>query len=56
MSYDDLFMGEASEHERIVTVVLPFAEGHRLINNANGILLNFLYLKAVGDWDLLKKL
>lgn len=56
MSYDDLFMGEASEHERIVTVVLPFIEAHRLINNANGVLLNFLYLKAIGDWDLLKQL
>jgi ADP-sugar diphosphatase len=56
LSYDERFMGEASEHERIVTCVLPFIEGHRLINNVNGLLLNFLYLKTVGDWDLLKKL
>lgn len=56
LAYDEQFMGEASEHERIVTCVLPFLEGHRLINNVNGLLLNFLYLKAVGDWDLLKKL
>ena len=47
---------EASEHERIVTCVLPFVEGHRLINNVNGLLLDFLYLKAVGDWELMKKL
>lgn len=56
MAYDDQFMGEASEHERIVTCVLPFVEGHRLINNVNGLLLDFLYLKAVGDWELMKKL
>lgn len=56
MSYDQRFMGEASEHERIVTCVLPFLEGHRLINNVNGILLDFLYLKAIGDWELLKQL
>lgn len=56
MAYDDHFMGEASEHERITTCVLPFAEGHHLINNVNGILLDFLYLKAVGDWELLKRL
>jgi 8-oxo-dGTP pyrophosphatase MutT (NUDIX family) len=55
-SYDDQFMGEASEHERITTCVLPFVEGHRLINNVNGLLLNFLYLKAVGDWELMKSL
>lgn len=55
-SYDERFMGEASEHERIITCVLPFVEGHRLINNVNGILLDFLYLKAIGDWDLLKAL
>lgn len=55
-AYDEQFMGEASEHERIVTCVLPFVEGHRLINNVNGILLDFLYLKAIGDWELMAKL
>jgi ADP-sugar diphosphatase len=55
-SYDDQFMGETSEHERIVTCVLPFVEGHRLINNVNGLLLDFLYLKAVEDWELMKSL
>lgn len=48
--------GVASEHERITTHVVPFAEGHRLITNTNGILLNFLYLKAVGDWMLMQRL
>ncbi|MFN4147080.1 MAG: NUDIX hydrolase [Runella sp.] len=56
MAYNDRFMGEASEHERIVTEVLPFVEGHRRITNVNGILLDFLYLKAVEDWGLLKQL
>lgn len=56
MSYNNNHLGEASEHERIVTEVLPFVEGHRKITNINGLLLNFLYLKSVGDWDLLKEL
>lgn len=55
-AYNNNFMGEASEHERIVTCVLPFLEAHRCINNVNGLLLNFLYLKAVGDWELMKRL
>jgi len=56
MAYNDRFMGEASDHERIVTCVLPFVEAHKRINNVNGILLDFLYLKAVEDWTLLKSL
>ncbi|MEZ4901709.1 MAG: NUDIX domain-containing protein [Spirosomataceae bacterium] len=53
-AYNNNFMGEASEHERIVTCVLPFVEAHQHLNNVNGLLLNFLYLKAVGDWELMK--
>jgi len=56
MGFNDRFMGEASEHERIITEVLPFEEGHRKITNVNGMLLDFLYLKAINDWELLKKL
>lgn len=48
--------GVASEHERITTEILPFAEGHQLINNSNSILLSMAYLMDVEDWDLLKKL
>ena len=55
-AYNNQKKGEASEHERIVTTVLPFAQAHARITNTNGLLLNFLYLKAVADWDLLKKL
>ncbi len=56
MQYHDQNMGVASDHERITTSVLPFVEGHRLITNTNGILLDYLYLKETGDWDLLKTL
>jgi ADP-sugar diphosphatase len=55
-SYHNQSMGLASDHEFINTFVVPFQEGHRLITNVNGILLNHMYLKAVEDWELLKKL
>ncbi|MCA0363574.1 MAG: NUDIX hydrolase [Bacteroidetes bacterium] len=49
-------MGTDYEFERITTVVLPFLEAHKKINNTNGLLLNYLYLSHVKDWELLKKL
>ncbi|MCF2496784.1 NUDIX hydrolase [Dyadobacter chenhuakuii] len=55
-SYHNQTQGLLSDHEYINTQVVPFAEGHKLITNVNGILLNYLYLKGVGDWDLLKQL
>lgn len=55
-SYHNQAMGVESEHERITTYVAPFVEGHKLITNTNGILLDFLYLKEVGDWELMKQL
>lgn len=48
--------GLVSDHEHITTHVVPFVEGHKLITNVNGILLDFMYLKDVADWDLMKKL
>lgn len=48
--------GEISDNEHITTHIIPFAEGHRLISNTNNLLLNFLYLKDVEDWELLKSL
>lgn len=48
--------GEASENEKIVTYVVPFEEGYRLITNTNGLLHCFMYLSAAEDWELLKKL
>jgi ADP-sugar diphosphatase len=55
-SYHNKVQGIVSDHEYINTFVVPFAEGHRLITNVNGVLLDYLYLKDVADWDLLKRL
>lgn len=55
-SYHNKTQGLLSDHEYINTYVVPFAEGHKLITNVNGVLLDYLYLKSVGDWELLKKL
>jgi len=56
MSYHNKTQGLLSDHEYIDTYVVPFAEGHKLITNVNGVLLNLMYLKDVGDWELLKSL
>ncbi len=55
-SYHEQTQGVLSEHEHISTFVVPFAEGHSLITNSNGILLDFLYLKDAQDWEMMKKL
>lgn len=44
------------DDEHITTLVLPFEEAHRLMNNTNCILLNLAYLRETEDWELLKKL
>lgn len=44
------------DDENITTLVLPFEEAHRRMNNTNCILLNLAYLKETQDWELLKKL
>lgn len=62
LSYDEIkgyhnqVQGLVSDHEFINTYVVPFAEGHHLITNVNGVLLDFLYLKHVGDWEMMKNL
>lgn len=48
--------GEASENEKILTYVVPFEEGYKLITNTNGLLHCFMYLADAEDWELLKKL
>ncbi|SOE22850.1 8-oxo-dGTP pyrophosphatase MutT, NUDIX family [Spirosomataceae bacterium TFI 002] len=53
---DQKAMGTTYEFERITTLVLPFLEGHKLVKNTNGLLLNYLYLAHVEDWELIKKL
>ncbi|TLV03523.1 NUDIX hydrolase [Dyadobacter luticola] len=55
-SYHNQTQGVISEHEYINTYVVPFAEGHKLITNVNAVLQNYMYLKDVGDWELLKQL
>lgn len=55
-SYENKEMGTAYEFERITTHVYPFLEGHKLINNSNGLLLNYLYLSHVQDFELMKNL
>ncbi len=50
MAYHHKNMGSTSEFERITTIVTSLPESHKLINNVNGLLLNFMYLKHVGDY------
>ncbi len=56
IALDQQQMGSQYEFERITTHIYPFVEGHALINNTNGLLLNYLYLAKVGDWELVKQL
>jgi ADP-sugar diphosphatase len=53
---DNNNMGTDYEFERITTHVFPFLEAHKLITNTNGLLLNFLYLNHIKDYELLKQL
>lgn len=55
-SFENKQMGTEYEFERITTHVYPFIEGHKKINNSNGLLLNYLYLSAVKDFDILQKI
>ncbi len=56
LAYNNKNTGAAYESEKIVTGVLPFKEAHQMMTNSNAILLNFMYLKAVKDWELLSKI
>ncbi|UFH55601.1 NUDIX hydrolase [Spirosoma sp. KNUC1025] len=56
MAYHLKNMGSEAEHERIITVVATLPESQKLITNVNGLLLNFLYLKYVGDYETIKLL
>ncbi|GAB4045925.1 NUDIX hydrolase [Spirosoma litoris] len=49
-------MGSEDEHERITSVVATIPESHKLITNVNGLLLNFLYLQHVKDYETMKLL
>ncbi|MFD2938026.1 NUDIX hydrolase [Spirosoma flavum] len=49
-------MGNQAEFERITSVVATLPEAHKLITNVNGLLLHFLYLKHIGDYETMKLL
>jgi len=55
-AFENKEMGTEYEFERITTHVYPFVEGHQKINNSNGLLLNYLYLSAVKDFETLKRI
>ncbi|MBC8155406.1 MAG: NUDIX hydrolase [Bacteroidetes bacterium] len=56
MAFHHKNMGNQSEYERIITVVTTLPEAHKLINNINGLLIHFLYLQHVGDYETMKRL
>ena len=56
MSFHLKNMGSESEHERITSIVATLPESQKLITNVNGLLLNFLYLKHIGDYETMKLL
>ncbi len=56
MAFHHKNMGNQSEFERIITAVATLPEAHKLVNNVNGLLIHFLYLKHVGDYETLKLL
>jgi len=56
MTFHRRNMGVQSEFERITTVVTTLPEAHKLINNVNGLLIHFLYLQTIGDYETMKLL
>jgi ADP-sugar diphosphatase len=49
-------MDSESELERITSVITTIPEAHRLVNNVNGLLIHFLYLQKIGDYETMKLL
>ena len=56
MAFHHKDMGNTSEFERITTVVTTLPEAHKLVNNVNGLLIHFLYLHHVSDYETMKLL
>lgn len=56
MEFHHQRMTNESEFERITTVITTIPEAHQLINNVNGLLIHFLYLKHVGDYETMRLL
>ncbi|WP_375448545.1 NUDIX hydrolase [uncultured Fibrella sp.] len=49
-------MDSDSELERITSIIATIPEAHKLVNNVNGLLIHFLYLQKVGDYETMKLL
>ena len=49
-------MGNQAESEHITTAVTTLPEAHKLVTNINGLLLHYLYLQRVGDYETMKLL
>jgi ADP-sugar diphosphatase len=56
MAFHNKNMGNDAEFERIVTFVATMQDAHRLVTNVNGLLIHFLYLKAIGDFEAMRLL
>jgi ADP-sugar diphosphatase len=55
-AFENKAMGTEYEFERITTHIYPFIDGHKKINNSNGLLLNYLYLSYIKDFETLKQI
>jgi len=55
-AFENKSMGTEYEFERITTHIYPFVDGHKKINNSNGLLLNYLYLTYIKDFETLKQI
>lgn len=55
-AFENKAMGTEYEFERITTHIYPFIDGHKKINNSNGLLLNYLYLTYIKDFETLKQI
>lgn len=45
-----------SQYERITSVIATLPEAHQLVTNVNGLLIHFLYLHHIGDYETMKQL
>lgn len=55
MSFHLKKIDSESDYERITSVVATLPEAHKLVTNVNGLLIQFLYLHHVGDYDTMRK-
>jgi ADP-sugar diphosphatase len=49
-------MDSDSELERITSVIATLPEAHQLVTNVNGLLIHFLYLHHIGDYETMRRL